>query len=129
MIRDLQKTLRNMPYTDMMIVATEFQKLLAASDLVDRRLDHATVAHALAALGNMQMPDRSDISKVEQDSLRKVFTRDRAIKVRKLTNANGRGGWHTEITGPYGASVTNEDLKTALDNLLDTVAAAAALKG
>lgn len=122
MITDFLKLLRNMPYTDMMLIAAE----------LDTRIpENATqrdIADALAALATAPLPDRSDISKAEQEALRKVFGRDRAIKVRKLVN-NGKHGWHVEVTGPHGASVVNTDLKTALDQLLDTVAAAAALKG
>ncbi len=111
-----------MPYTDMMLIAAE----------LDTRIpENATqrdIADALAALSTVQLPERSDISKVEQDTLKKIFSRDRTIKVRRIAN-NGKMGWNVEITGPYGATVYNADLKTALDNLLDTAAAAAALKG
>lgn len=125
MISDFLKQLRNMPYTDMMLIANELGKHIAVKG------SQRDIADALAALATTQLPDRSDISKIEQDALRKVFGRDRAIKVRRMNGAGtpGKVGWHVEITGPYGATVYNTDLKTALDNLLDTAAAAAALKG
>lgn len=125
MIKDLQKILRNMPYTDMLLIASALDQALPD------KASQQDIAHALAALATAPLGDRTDISKIEQDALRKVFSRDRAIKVRRMNGGGtpGKLGWHVEITGPYGATVYNEDLKTALDNLLDTTAAAAALKG
>jgi hypothetical protein len=122
MITDFLKQLRNMPYTDMVLIASELGKHIQVKGST------RDIADGLAALAATPLPDRSDISKAEQEALRKVFGRDRTIKVRKLNN-NGKHGWHVEVTGPHGASVVNTDLKTALDQLLDTVAAAAALKG
>lgn len=134
MIKDMQRLLRNMPYTDMLMLAHELLESLKKSGMTDKRLDSNAMAQALAALAMAQIGDRSDISAVEYDSLRKVFTRDRAIKVRRLTaegpqKQSPARGWHVELTGNYPASVVNADLKVALDMLLDTVAAQAALKG
>lgn len=123
MINDLQKILRNMPYTDMLLIASALDQSLPDKPSQD------DIAKALAALATTPLGDRTDISKIDQDSLRKVFKGTRgSIKVRPIVS-NARKGWHVEINGPYASSVVNEDLKTALDNLLDTASAAAALKG
>jgi len=123
MINDLQKILRNMPYTDMLLIAA------ALDQTIPDAANQNDIAKALAALATLPLGDRTDVSRLDQESLRKVFKGTRgSIKIRPIVS-NAKKGWHVEISGPYASSVVNEDLKTALDNLLDTASAAAALKG
>lgn len=111
-----------MPYTDMLLIASTLDNALPDKP------SQSDIAHALAALAATPLGERSDLAVTEDEVLRRVFSRVRNIQIVKLRKGESHG-WEIRLTGRDGANVVGTDLKKTINDLLDVVAATAALKG
>jgi hypothetical protein len=125
MIADFIRQLRLLPYNDMMVVAKELNGMLAKMSHGKReeipRLDAVTLADALGQLSTLKLADSPDTTQ-EAKLLREIFTRRRAVSIK------ADGPAYTIQIESLGASVMHSDLKIGLQQLLDTVVTAHALR-
>lgn len=116
MIADVLKQIRLLPYQDMMAVARELNCALPGNVPVQ------TIADALAEIAHVKVDDSAQTT-AEQKLLHQIFARRRSISIKSV-----RGVFQIELQTLNGA-VIHKDLQVGLQQLIDTVVTAQALRG
>lgn len=118
MLADVLDKLRVLPYADMM----ELAKAIEGEFLSTGRPNTTQIAGALAKVASKHVP-QSELSTADHKLLLDIFSRRRSISVK-----SGNGAFELEVQTLH-ARVLHTDVRAGLSQIIDTVAAARALKG
>lgn len=120
-IEQLMKQIRALSYQDMMLVADELSKVLAAKQL--DKLNGHMIATALLGL-TLVPPDSSDQTKRDELLLGKIFSRKRQINVTRHTT-----GWELQVPSLPASQVIGTELRVMFPMLLDQLVTMHVLQG
>jgi hypothetical protein len=117
MLADVLKSLRLLPFQDMM----ELAKALEGA-MTTRSPTAFTIAGALAMVAEQPI-QQSEVTTSDHRMLQDIFARRRSISVK-----SGNGVFEIELQTLH-THVVHADLRVGLSQAIDTIAAARALKG
>lgn len=118
MLADLMKQIRLLPYPDMMLLADALEKELR----VHPKPSASQYAESLAKVATRQI-ESAEIVRADHKLLIEMFGRRRSISIK-----SGNGAFEIELQTLH-ARVVSQDLRGGLNQLVDTVVAARALRG
>lgn len=120
-LRNLQKELNHLTYSEMVTLADEIAKQLVA------RTDESACANTIAdVLSKLKIvpPSMSDDEKAEERLLRSAFSRKRQVTIQ--TNSSG---WSLECSTLPGSQVIGNALRPMFPMMIDQIITMQALQG